>query len=118
MRSILYIVADPKKIKVAISDGAAEFVSAFTQLGIVHRQTLPGRPESNSLIERQVQVLARGARALLAASGLPMAFWVYAAQCFCHLRNIQSNELGGFIVELAISPINTASVQRTHATIW
>ena len=77
MRYFLYIIGDPKKIKLVISDGAAELVAAFKQLGIVHRITLPGRPQTNSLIERQVQVLARGTRALLAASGVPMAFFGY-----------------------------------------
>ena len=90
MRSFLYIVGNIKKIKLVISDGAAEFISAFKQLGVVHRETLPGHPETNSLIEGQVQVLARGTRALLAASGMPIAFWVHAAQCFviCETFNL------------------------------
>ena len=35
-------------------------VKACKQLNIVHDFSLPGRAETNSLIERQVQVVTRG----------------------------------------------------------
>ena len=38
--------------------------------------------------------MARGTRALLCASGLPQAFWLYAAMSFCFFRNIQDG-VGG-----------------------
>ena len=64
------------------------------ELNIVHDVSLPGRAQTNSLIERQVQVVTRGARALLSASGLPLAFWPHACNCFCIARNLQQDANG------------------------
>ena len=82
------------KIKLAASDRGSELIAAFRKMHVVHRTSLSGRPETNSLIERQVQVLARGTRALLSASGLPQAFWTEAAMTFCHLRNLKEDDYG------------------------
>ena len=56
-------------IKRAYSDRGGELIKACNFLNIEHHLSQPGRPQTNSLIERQVQVVVRGTRALLAASG-------------------------------------------------
>ena len=38
-------------------------------------------------------MVSRGARVLLAAAGLPQAFWPQAAATFCHMKNTQENKL-------------------------
>ena len=81
-------------IKHIYSDRAGEFQALSKHLKIEFTTSLPGEPQTNSLIERQVQVVPRGARALLAAAGLPQAFWAYAASTFCHLKNIQKDAEG------------------------
>ena len=86
--------AGKTRIKRAYSDRGGELVKACDELNILHDHSLPGRPETNSLIERQVQVVTRGARALLSASGLPLAFWPHACHAFCMARNLQPDSLG------------------------
>ena len=51
--------------------------------------SLPGRPQSNGVAERAVRKVLEGVRSLLDASGLPLAFWAYAALHFCHSHNIE-----------------------------
>ena len=59
-------------IKRVYSDGAGELVDACNRWGIVHDPSMPGRPESNGVIERFVGRIARGTRTLLSVSGLPV----------------------------------------------
>eukprot|EP00972_Heterocapsa_arctica_P061962 9134390-Heterocapsa_arctica.AAC.1 len=39
-------------------------------------------------------IVADGTRCLLAQSGLPHAWWPYAARAFCHARNTKIDDLG------------------------
>ena len=83
-----------KFIKRIYSDGAGELVDACNRWGIVHEASIPGRPESNGVIERFIGRLSRGARSLLSASGLPVNFWALAASAWCHGHNLQSKKDG------------------------
>ena len=67
---------------------------------VTRRPSLPGRPETNSLIERQVQVVARRDRALLIETGMLLAFSSGAVNAYCHLRIIQQNEFGNSVWSL------------------
>ena len=86
--------ANKGTIKFMYSDRDPAIVEACRELKILRDASLPGRAETNSLIERQVGVVSRGIRALLSASGLPLAFWTYAASTFCHLKNVQKGGTG------------------------
>ena len=77
---------NPKTIKYLACDREGGILKAANQLHIDTDPSLPGRPETNGTIERQVGVVARGTRALLSASGLPLAFWTFAASTSCHLK--------------------------------
>ena len=57
---------------------------------IVHTVGEPERPQSNSLIERQVQEVKRGARALLLHAKHSLAMWPYAMRTFIFNRNHRS----------------------------
>ena len=88
---ILQHIMGRVQIKEMSSDRAPEFIKAAAELLrprhplLTHVLSLPGEPQTNYKIERQVQVVSRGTRALLAASGLPQAFWMHAASTFCFL---------------------------------
>ena len=82
------------QIKYMHTDGAPEFEAACKRCGIKLDVSDPGKPQENSFIERQVQFVIRGTRASLRASGLPLAFWPYAAATWCFLRNHQRRQDG------------------------
>ena len=86
--------ADPGKIGNCHSDREEGIKGACESLGIGHTMGTAGAPQENAKIERQTQVLARGARALLCAAGLPQAFWTFAASTFCFLKNITPDMTG------------------------
>ena len=62
------------KCRVCYSDRAPELVSGIKAWGIPHEKSLPGKPQTDGLIEQCVGRIARGARALLQASGQPQGF--------------------------------------------
>ena len=82
------------KCKKIYSDRAPELIEGAGRWGIAHELSLPGRPQSNGLIESTVGKVTRGARALLAASGLPETFWPMASMAFCFGYNQQKNKNG------------------------
>ena len=82
------------KCRVCYSDRAPELVAGIKTWGIPHEQSLPGKPQTNGLIEQCVGRIARGTRALLQASGLPEGFWPLAAMAFCFGHNSQKNNAG------------------------
>lgn len=77
------------------SDNAPELIAAAKAEYMTHVTSTPWRPQSNSLIEREVGILCDGVRCLLAQSGLPHGWWPYAARAFCHARNVSVPHHGG-----------------------
>ena len=78
----------------AYCDGAPELKAALTELGIPDETSLPGKPQTNGLIEMQVGKVLRGTRALLTASGLPMTMWPMAASAYAFSINLQRSKIG------------------------
>ena len=94
VRAIREFSAD-RRWKFFSSDNAQELKAAanFKQNGAELQYAseelkAAARPESNSVIERFVGMVADGTRCLLAQSGLPHSRWPYAARAFCHARNV------------------------------
>ena len=83
-----------REIQLIYSDGAPEIARAARSLDILQRTSTPGVPQNNGVIEREVQECIRGLRALLLAAGLPVAFWVFAAETYGFLKNITEDSYG------------------------
>ena len=69
------------------SDNADELVSAARYLNVAHEASQQGVPQTNGIIERDVQDMLTGTRTLLVAAGMPGFCWSYAAPCYMHLDN-------------------------------
>ena len=69
------------------SDNADELVAAARELSIPHEASQQGMPETNGIIEREVQDMLGGTRTIMFAAGLPGYFWSVAAPCYMHLDN-------------------------------
>ena len=82
------------KCRCVYADRAPELIDGIGRWNIVHEGSLPGCPQSNGLIESCVGKVSRGARALLAASGLPEAFWPLASMAYCFGHNLQRDKNG------------------------
>ena len=69
------------------SDNAPELTSAARECRWRIRTSIPHRPQTNGIAEAAVRRVIEGTRACLYRSGLPHAWWDYATECFCTLRN-------------------------------
>ena len=74
-------------VKRIYSDNADELINAARFLGIPHEASQQGMPQTNGIIEREVQDMVSGTRTVLVAAGMPGYFWSYAAPCYMHLDN-------------------------------
>ena len=74
-------------VKRFYSDNADELISAARHLKVAHEASQQGIPQTNGIIEREVQDMLTGTRTLLVAAGMPGYFWSYAAPCYMHLDN-------------------------------
>ena len=75
------------KVKRFYSDNADELVVAARELAIPHEASQQGMPETNGIIEREVQDMLGGTRTIMVAAGLPGYFWSVAAPCYMHVDN-------------------------------
>ena len=66
------------------SDSADELMSAARRL-IPHEASQQGMPQTNGVVEREVQDMLTGTRTLLVAAGLPGQLWSIAASCYMHV---------------------------------
>ena len=87
VHAIKHFVQDPNRIKLAYCDNAEELTGALNQLRIPGDTSFAGDPQTNSIIERRVQIAKRGTRVLLESAGLPLSYWPLAMQAFCFMRN-------------------------------
>ena len=68
---------------------------------------VPGRPETNGLIESKVKLVVNGGRNMLVQAGLPERWWPYAVKCFCFGRNV------------SVDPVTTDSPwQKRHESTF
>ncbi len=75
------------KAKTLRTDNSKELGKAATDLGSLHETSTPHRPQSSTRIERDISVMLGGTRSAIQQSGLPVCFWPYAAQHWCHSAN-------------------------------
>jgi len=78
----------PKRIH---TDRAPEFVSVVRSYpggGIHHDTSIPGCPQTNSIVEARVKKSMRGTRSLLLGAGLPHCWWPVAARRYAFLHNV------------------------------
>ena len=68
-------VIGDSKIKRLYSDNADELIVASRDIGIPHEASQQGMLETNGIIEREVQGLLTGVRAIMFAVGMPGYFW-------------------------------------------
>ena len=85
---------DKSRIQRFYSDTERGLITAARALGILCRQSQPGRSVTNSRAERNNEDVLAGARCLLAAAGLPECFWPYAAPYYCLMENLCYNKDG------------------------
>ena len=80
-----------QRIRRLWSDNAGELVSAGARIRaqrpLAHYVSIPGRPQSNGIIERYVRVVVEGARAILFQSGYTDSWWPFAVPMFIVLNN-------------------------------
>ena len=65
------------------SDSVGELMSAARLLGIPHEASQQGMPQTNGVIEREVQDMVSGTRTALVAAGLRGYFWVLRCTLLC-----------------------------------
>ena len=83
-----------RKVVLAFSDQAPQFVKACRELKITLDTSVPGRNVTNSLAERNIQFLVTAATTCLLEAGLPACYWTFAVTCVSHLLNIEELEDG------------------------
>ena len=83
-----------RKVMLAFSDQAPQFVKACKELRIPLDTSVPGRKVTNSLAERNIQFLVGAAATCLLEAGLPACYWTFAVQCVSHLLNVEDLEGG------------------------
>ena len=83
-----------RKVVLAFSDQATQFVKACKELKIPLDTSVPGRKVTNSLAERNIQFLVGASTTCLLESGLPACYWPFAVTCVAHLLNIEELEEG------------------------
>ena len=76
------------KPKYIYTDGSHEFEKAAKELGWLHDESSPYRPETNGVAERGVRRVKEGTAAILVQSGFDEHWWDQAMVCYCFLRNI------------------------------
>ena len=83
-----------RKVTLAFSDQAPQFVKACRELKITLDTSVPGRKVTNSLAERNIQFLVTATTTCLLEAGLPACYWTFAVTCVSHLLNIEELEDG------------------------
>ena len=83
-----------RKVMLAFSDQAPQFVKACRDLKITLDTSVPGRKVTNSLAERNIQFLVTATTTCLLEAGLPACYWTFAVTCVSHLLNIEELEDG------------------------
>ena len=83
-----------RKVLLAFSDQAPQFVKACRELKITLDTSVPGRKVTNSLAERNIQFLVTATTTCLLEAGLPACYWTFAVTCVSHLLNIEELEDG------------------------
>ena len=81
-----------RKVTMAYSDKAPQFESAFKEMKVTLDHSVPGRPQTNSLAERNNQFILTTTTTCLLEAGLPPCFWRKAIQCVCHLLNVEPGD--------------------------
>ena len=76
------------------SDNGPELIAAAKFEKMQHCTSTPWRPTSNSLIEREMQLVGDGTRTLLAQAGLTPQWWTYASRAFCLAHNVKADADG------------------------
>ena len=76
------------KPKYIYTDCSQEFEKAAKELGWLHDESAPYRPETNGVAERAVRRVKEGTAATLVQSGFDEPWWDHAMVCFCFLRNV------------------------------
>ena len=71
-----------RKVVLAFSDQAPQFVKACKELKITLGTSVPGRKSTNSLAERNIQFLINATSTCLLEAGLPACYWTFAVVCF------------------------------------
>ena len=83
-----------RKVALAFSDQAPQFVKACRELRITLDTSVPGRKVTNSLAERNIQFLVGATATCLLEAGLPACYWSFAVTCVSHLLNIEELDEG------------------------
>ena len=83
-----------RKVTLAFSDQAPQFVRACRELKIPLDTSVPGRKVTNSLAERNIQFLVGATTTCLLEAGLPACYWTFAVTCVSHLLNIEDLDDG------------------------
>ena len=73
-----------RKVTLAFSDQAPQFVRACRELKIPLDTPVPGRKVTNSLAERNIQFLVGATTTCLLEAGLPACYWTFAVTCVSH----------------------------------
>ncbi len=95
MKAMQHFVGADEQLKMFYSDNAPELLEAVKCLGWRHLTSLPHRPKTNGVVERQVRSVIEGTRALLLQAGMPAKWWSRACRCFCVLRNATRETASG-----------------------
>ena len=76
------------------SDNSGEIGKACRVNSIATRNSLPGLPKNNAIIERTNQDILQGIRTVLVRAGLPACFWTYACYHYCLMENVMKDSSG------------------------
>ena len=99
-KALRYFLGDHVATKV-YSDNSKEIATAASRLvketgfHAFHQTATPHRPQSNSLVERAIRTLLRGARGALVQAGLPHRFWPWAVRHQAFAQSISDRKGDG-----------------------
>jgi len=77
------------------TDNSKEFEKAMKKLGFSHDTSTPHRSETNGIAERAVRRVKEGTSCTLGQSGLADVWWDLAMACYCFLRCVVDQLVGG-----------------------
>ena len=111
LKAVLHFVGPKEKVGLFYSDNNGEMKKAATTLGLRHRNSTPGVPQTNGIVEREVRRILDGTRSALLHAGFPTRWWSWAIQHFCWAYNFTNRpSRASPFVERSGGPFNGLTV--------
>ena len=98
----LFVGTKVDKIQHFYCDGERSIIQVCYDNNIPQRLSQPGKPVTNTLIERANGDILGGAKAVIEGAGLPACFWSFGAPYYCFMENLTYDDEGKRLYELCV----------------